>query len=216
LRASVCSTEVPPVCRRPQPLPASGVSWRQAIRSGVDDPDRSRPLDPAPPCRSLGPAQGTMASDQVCPSGPRGNPGATAQVQQMGQLARNNCGIALFGAGTMASHLDFFTMVALRYRTGPGRGGRIGRGRVSPWLPIGHRSWKTLPERRGTARFRSGGWRKAARPCRFAAGNPVSRRLGHILVVVRRAGLPQVLPLPRLLPAGLDVQPRLDPSELAE
>ena len=39
------------------------------------------------------------------------------------------------------------------------------------------------------------------------------RRLGHVLVVVRRAGLAKVLQLPRLLPAGLDVQPGLDAGE---
>jgi hypothetical protein len=38
------------------------------------------------------------------------------------------------------------------------------------------------------------------------------RRLGDVLVVVRRASLPQVLQLPGLLLAGLDVQPRLKPA----
>src|SRR5262249_58462268 len=42
------------------------------------------------------------------------------------------------------------------------------------------------------------------------------RRLGDVLVIVRRARLPQVLQLPGLLLAGLDVQPRLDAREAAQ
>ena len=44
----------------------------------------------------------------------------------------------------------------------------------------------------------------------------LDRRLGDVLVIVRRAGLPQVLQLPRLLLARLDVQPRLDAGEAAQ
>src|SRR5262249_6838018 len=44
----------------------------------------------------------------------------------------------------------------------------------------------------------------------------LDRRLGHVLVIVRRARLPQVLQLPQLLLAGLDVQPRLDAGEAAQ
>ena len=44
----------------------------------------------------------------------------------------------------------------------------------------------------------------------------LDRRLGDVLVVVRRARLPQVLQLPGLLLAGLDVQPRLDAGEVAQ
>jgi hypothetical protein len=44
----------------------------------------------------------------------------------------------------------------------------------------------------------------------------LDRRLGDVLVVVRRAGLSQVLQLPGLLITGLGVQSRLDTSERAE
>ena len=62
------------------------------------------------------------------------------------------------------------------------------------------------------------------RPVGFVAvGDPADRvpedlhrRLRRVLVVVRRAGLAEVLELPRLLSASLDVQPRLDPRELEE
>ena len=41
----------------------------------------------------------------------------------------------------------------------------------------------------------------------------LDRRLGHVLVVVRRTGLAQVLELPGLLLSGLDIQLELDASE---
>jgi hypothetical protein len=42
------------------------------------------------------------------------------------------------------------------------------------------------------------------------------RRLGDVLVIVRRARLPQVLQVPELLLASLDVQPRLDAGQTAK
>jgi hypothetical protein len=44
----------------------------------------------------------------------------------------------------------------------------------------------------------------------------LDRRLGDVLVIVRRASLPQILQLPRLLLAGLNVQPGLDACEATE
>ena len=83
-----------------------------------------------------------------------------------------------------------------------------------------------LEERRERGRLRQG----HDRPERqrgavgvVAVGDPadrvaedLDRRLRDVLVVVRRAGLPQVLQLPRLLPAGLDVRPRLDAGQAAQ
>jgi hypothetical protein len=44
----------------------------------------------------------------------------------------------------------------------------------------------------------------------------LDRRLRDVLVVVRRAGLLEILQLPGLVFSSLDVRPQLDSSEVAE
>lgn len=44
----------------------------------------------------------------------------------------------------------------------------------------------------------------------------LDRRLGDMLVVVRRASLPEILQLPGFVRARLNVRPRLDAREIAE